>query len=50
MFANPLLPRLSGVIYPVMILAGALWGATGRPTAGLIGLVFAVLLVGARRG
>ena len=39
MNANVLADRLSHVIYPVMILAGMAWGATGDVALGLTTLV-----------
>ncbi len=39
MNANVLAERLSHVIYPVMILAGMTWGATGELALGLAVLV-----------
>jgi hypothetical protein len=41
--------RLSDVIYPVMITAGAVWGATGEATTGLAALLLAALVLGAVR-
>lgn len=42
MNATLLTARLSGAIYPVMILAGGLWGATGEPGAGLAALAVGI--------
>ena len=39
MNANVLAERLSHVIYPVMILAGMAWGATGEGAMGLTTLI-----------
>jgi hypothetical protein len=47
MFATNLTARLSSVIYPVMIVAGATWGATGEAGMGLAALAVAVLLCSA---
>lgn len=35
--------RLSETIYPVMIVAGGIWGATGEPGSGLAALVVALV-------
>lgn len=43
MNASELADRLSNVIYPVMILAGMAWGATGEVAIGLVVLVVLVL-------
>lgn len=45
MFATDLTARLSSVIYPVMIAAGAIWGATGEAGMGLAALVVAALVL-----
>lgn len=42
MNATLLTARLSGAIYPVMILAGGLWGATGDAGTGLAALVVGI--------
>jgi hypothetical protein len=47
MFATDLTTRLSSVIYPVMIVAGATWGATGEAAMGLFALLVVGLLLGA---
>jgi hypothetical protein len=47
MNGNDLTARLSRVIYPVMIVAGAVWGASGEAGAGLATLLLAVLVLGA---
>jgi len=39
--------RLSTLIYPVMIVAGAAWGATGQWATGLVALVVAAVMLGA---
>jgi hypothetical protein len=49
MNATDLTARLSAVIYPVMILAGAAWGATGEVGSGLAALLVAALVLGAAR-
>ncbi|MBU1666200.1 MAG: hypothetical protein KKG92_12480 [Gammaproteobacteria bacterium] len=49
MFATALTARLSRVIYPVMITAGATWGATGEASMGLAALVVAALVLGGAR-
>ncbi len=49
MFATDLTARLSSVIYPVMIVAGAIWGATGEAGMGLAALVVAALVLGVAR-
>jgi hypothetical protein len=41
--------RLSTAIYPVTIMAGAVWGATGRPGAGLATLLLVATLVSGLR-
>ena len=41
--------RLSAVIYPVMLLGGAAWGATGKPGTGLAVLLLAALVLGAAK-
>ncbi len=40
--------RLSAVIYPVMIVAGAAWGVTGEAGAGLAALIVALVFGVAR--
>lgn len=47
MFANDLIARLSRAIYPVMILAGAAWGATGEAGMGLAALLGAAVVLAA---
>lgn len=42
MNATLLTARLSGAIYPVMIVAGGLWGATGDVGTGLAALVVCI--------
>jgi len=49
MDATDLTDRLSAVIYPVMIVAGAAWGATGEVGMGLVALFVAVLVLGSER-
>lgn len=49
MNASDLTARLSSVIYPVMIVAGAAWGATGEVGTGLAALVVAAVVLGAAR-
>ncbi len=49
MNATMLTTRLSPVIYPVMIVAGATWGATGKPAVGFAALLLAALLLGRGR-
>lgn len=49
MFAADLTTRLSSVIYPVMIVAGATWGATGEASMGLAVLVLVALVLAAAR-
>jgi hypothetical protein len=46
MLATELTARLSALIYPVMIVAGAAWGATGEAGMGLAVLVAALLVLG----
>ena len=45
MHATDLTARFSAVIYPVMITAGAAWGATGEAAMGLAALVVAALVL-----
>jgi len=45
MQATDLTARFSAVIYPVMITAGAAWGATGEAATGLAALVVAALVL-----
>ena len=47
MHATDLTARFSTVIYPVMITAGAAWGATGEAATGLAALLVATLILGA---
>jgi hypothetical protein len=47
--ATDLTDRLSAVIYPVMLTAGAAWGATGEAGMGLAALVVVALVLGAVR-
>ena len=44
MDATDLTARLSTVIYPVMIVAGSAWGATGEAAMGLAVLAAALVL------
>lgn len=45
MDATDLTARLSALIYPVMIVAGAAWGATGEAGMGLAALVAAAVVL-----
>ena len=45
MHATDLTARFSAEIYPVMITAGAAWGATGEAAMGLAALIVAALVL-----